>query len=185
MKITLVRHGETDFNKEGKIQGLSNNLLNDTGRRQCRDLRMRLSDQHFDFCYMSPLARTVETAMILIGDRVEMIPDKRLIERDMGDIEGNSRELYAVDKFWDYNLKSGDQNIEKIQDIFERCRDFLDYVIKKHPGKDILIVSHGAPVRAMHHILRKSNLTGNLRDINIKNCYCETIEFDENDIKLK
>ena len=103
----------------------------------------------------------------------------------MGDIEGNSRELYAVDKFWDYNLNSGDQNIEKIQDIFERCRDFLDYVIKKHPGKDILIVSHGAPVRAMHHILRKSNLTGNLRDINIKNCYCETIEFDENDIKLK
>ena len=185
MKITLVRHGETDFNKEGKIQGLSNNLLNDTGRRQCRDLRMRLSDQHFDFCYMSPLARTVETAMILIGDRLEMIPDKRLIERDMGDIEGNSRELYAVDKFWDYNLNSGDQNIEKIQDIFERCRDFLDYVIKKHPGKDILIVSHGAPVRAMHHILRKSNLTGNLRDINIKNCYCETIEFDENDIKLK
>ena len=185
MKITLVRHGETDFNKEGKIQGLSNNLLNDTGRRQCRDLRMRLSDQHFDFCYMSPLARTVETAMILIGDRVEMIPDKRLIERDMGDIEGNSRELYAVDKFWDYSLNSGDQNIEKIQDIFERCRDFLDYVIKKHPGKDILIVSHGAPVRAMHHILRKSNLTGNLRDINIKNCYCETIEFDENDIKLK
>mgnify|MGYP002762382070 FL=1 len=185
MKITLVRHGETDFNKEGKIQGLSNNLLNDTGRRQCRDLRMRLSDQHFDFCYMSPLARTVETAMILIGDRVEMIPDKRLIERDMGDIEGDSRELYAVDKFWDYNLNSGDQNIEKIQDIFERCRDFLDYVIKKHPGKDILIVSHGAPVRAMHHILRKSNLTGNLRDINIKNCYCETIEFDENDIKLK
>ena len=185
MKITLVRHGETDFNKEGKIQGLSNSLLNDTGRRQCRDLRMRLSDQHFDFCYMSPLARTVETAMILIGDRVEMIPDKRLIERDMGDIEGNSRELYAVDKFWDYNLNSGDQNIEKIQDIFERCRDFLDYVIKKHPGKDILIVSHGAPVRAMHHILRKSNLTGNLRDINIKNCYCETIEFDENDIKLK
>ena len=185
MKITLVRHGETDFNKEGKIQGLSNNLLNDTGRRQCRDLRMRLSDQHFDFCYMSPLARTVETAMILIGDRVEMIQDKRLIERDMWDIEGNSRELYAVDKFWDYNLNSGDQNIEKIQDIFERCRDFLDYVIKKHPGKDILIVSHGAPVRAMHHILRKSNLTGNLRDINIKNCYCETIEFDENDIKLK
>ena len=185
MKITLVRHGETDFNKGGKIQGLSNNLLNDTGRRQCRDLRMRLSDQHFDFCYMSPLARTVETAMILIGDRVEMIPDKRLIERDMGDIEGNSRELYAVDKFWDYNLNSGDQNIEKIQDIFERCRDFLDYVIKKHPGKDILIVSHGAPVSAMHHILRKSNLTGNLRDINIKNCYCETIEFDENDIKLK
>lgn len=185
MKITLVRHGETDFNKEGKIQGTVNNLLNDTGRRQCRDLRMKLSDQHFDFCYMSPLARTVETAMILIGDRVEMIPDKRLIERDMGEIEGCNRELYDVNKFWNYNLNSGDQDVEKIQNIFERCRDFLNYVIKKHPGKDILVVSHGAPVRAMHHILKKSDLNGNLRDINIKNCYCETIEFNEDDINLK
>lgn len=185
MKITLVRHGETDFNKEGKIQGTVNNLLNDTGRRQCRDLRMKLSDQHFDFCYMSPLARTVETAMILIGDRVEMIPDKRLIERDMGEIEGCNRELYDVNKFWNYNLNSGDQDVEKIQNIFERCRDFLNYVIKKHPGKDILVVSHGTPVRAMHHILKKSDLNGNLRDINIKNCYCETIEFNEDDINLK
>lgn len=185
MKITLVRHGETDFNKDGKIQGTVNNLLNDTGRRQCRDLRMKLSDQHFDFCYMSPLARTVETAMILIGDRVEMIPDKRLIERDMGEIEGCNRELYDVNKFWNYNLNSGDQDVEKIQDIFERCRDFLNYVIKKHPGKDILVVSHGAPVRAMHHILKKSDLNCNLRDINIKNCYCETIEFNEDDINLK
>ena len=106
MKITLVRHGETDFNKEGKIQGLSNNLLNDTGRRQCRDLRMRLSDKHFDYCYMSPLVRTVETAMILIGDRVEMIPDKRLIERDMGELEGKSRDEYDFTKSKSFLLSS-------------------------------------------------------------------------------
>ena len=184
MKITLVRHGETDFNKEGKIQGLSNNLLNDTGRRQCRDLRMRLGDEHFDYCYMSPLVRTVETAMILIGDRVEMIPDKRLIERDMGELEGKTRDKYEVVKFWDYNLNYDANGVEKVQDIFERCRDFLRYIIKKHPGKDILIVSHGAPVRAMHHILKNSDLNGNLRDINVVNCYCETIDVDEEKIKL-
>lgn len=184
MKITLVRHGETDFNKEGKIQGVSNNLLNDTGRRQCRDLRMRLSDEHFDYCYMSPLVRTVETAMILIGDRVEMIPDKRLIERDMGELEGKSRDEYDFTKFWDYNLNSGDQGVEKIQDIFSRCLDFLNYIIKKHPGKDILIVSHGAPVRAMHHILKNSDLNGNLRNVDVKNCYCEMIDVDEENIKL-
>lgn len=184
MKITLVRHGETDFNKEGKIQGLSNNLLNDTGRRQCRDLRMRLNEEHFDYCYMSPLVRTVETAMILIGDRVEMIPDKRLIERDMGELEGAFKDKYDVSKYWDYNLNYGALGVEKVQDIFERCRDFLKYIIKKHPGKDILIVSHGAPVRAMHHILKNSNLNENLLTINIGNCYCETINVDEENIKL-
>ena len=184
MKITLVRHGETDFNKEGKIQGLSNNLLNDTGRRQCRDLRMRLSDEHFDYCYMSPLVRTVETAMILIGDRVEMIPDKRLIERDMGELEGKSRDEYDFTKFWYYNLNLGDYGVEKVQDIFKRCRDVLNYIIKKHPGKDILIVSHGAPVRAMHHLLKNSDLNGNLRNIDVKNCYYEIIDVDEEIIKL-
>ena len=69
MKITLVRHGQTDFNYEGKIQGRSNNFLNDEGRRQCKSLRNKLMNQHFDICYMSPLVRTVETAIILIGDR--------------------------------------------------------------------------------------------------------------------
>ena len=94
---------------------------------------------------------------------LEMIPDKRLIERDMGELEGKSRDEYDFTKFWDYNLNSGDLGVERVQDIFKRCRDVLNYIIKKHPGKDILIVSHGAPVRAMHHLLRNSDLNGNLR----------------------
>ena len=81
-------------------------------------------------------------------------------------------------------MNLGDYGVEKVQDIFKRCRDVLNYIIKKHPGKDILIVSHGAPVRAMHHILRNSDLNGNLRNVDVKNCYCETIDVDEENIKL-
>lgn len=185
MKITLVRHGQTDFNYDGKIQGLSNNYLNDTGRRQCRVLRDKLKNQHFDICYMSPLIRTVETAIILIGERVETVPDKRIVERDMGELEGKSRDLYEVEKFWDYNLNYGAHGVEKIQDIFSRCRDFLTYVISKNPGKDILIVSHGAPIRAMYHILNMTDLNGNLLDIKVNNCFCETIEINEDDFMVK
>ena len=68
--ITLVRHGQTEQNYQNILNGRSNDLLNDTGRRQCQKLREQLKDVHFDFCYMSPLVRTVETAFILIGDRV-------------------------------------------------------------------------------------------------------------------
>ena len=58
MKITLVRHGQTEENFCNRVQGKKNNLLNDTGRRQCNNLRMRLLDKKFDYCYMSPLVRS-------------------------------------------------------------------------------------------------------------------------------
>lgn len=179
MKITLVRHGQTDFNYENKIQGLTNNYLNDEGRRQCKKLRTELLDKHFDVCYMSPLLRTVETAIILIGERVETVTDKRLIERDMGTLEGKSRELYDVNKYWDYDLNLGDSGVEKVQDIFARCEDFLNYLYERHPGQDILIVSHGAPIRALHHILRGTSHSSNLLDFDIENCYCEEIEVKD------
>lgn len=177
MKITLVRHGQTDFNSENKMQGSTNNSLNEEGRRECRKLREKLLDKHFDICYMSPLLRTVETAIILIGERVETVVDKRLIEREMGDFEGKSRDLYDTKKYWDYQLNSGDDGVERVQDIFKRCESFLNYIMEEHVGEDVLIVTHGSPVRALHHLLKGTDLaTGNLLDIKIGNCYCEEIE---------
>lgn len=176
MKITLVRHGQTDANYENVVQGLKNNPLNDTGRRQCQKLRNQLKDESFDFCYMSPLVRTVETSFILVGDRVETFPDNRIIERDMGDLEGHPRDVYDVKKYWNYDLNCNEQGVEPVQSIFARCQDFLDYVIQKHPDGHILVVSHGSPVRAMRHLLLHHNLHGNLLDVDVKNCYCETIE---------
>ena len=179
MKITLVRHGQTEQNYQNILNGRSNDLLNDTGRRQCQKLREQLKDVRFDFCYMSPLVRTVETAFILIGDRVETFPDKRLIERDMGELTGKSRDLYDVKKYWDYDLNSSDLGVESVQEIFERCKDFLEYVTKKHPGEHILVVSHGAPVRALYHLINHHNLHGNLLTVSTPNCYCETFEIKE------
>lgn len=178
MKITLVRHAQTEANYENVLQGLKNNLLNDTGRRQCQKLREKLKDIKFDYCYMSPLVRTVETAMILIGDRVEMIPDKRLIERDMGKLEGAPREEYDAKKYWDYELNCTDEGVEAIHSIFERCQSFLTYIKDKYEDhQHILIVSHGAPIRALHHLLHQTKLTDYLLDIDVENCYCETIEI--------
>lgn len=179
MKITLVRHGQTEQNYNNILNGRSNDLLNDTGRRQCQKLREQLKDVHFDFCYMSPLVRTVETAFILIGDRVETFPDKRLIERDMGELTGKSRNFYDVKKYWDYDLNSSDLGVEAIQDVFKRCDDFLEYVMKKHQGEHILVVSHGSPVRALYHLIKHHSLHSNLLSIAIPNCYCETFEIRE------
>ena len=176
MKIALVRHGQTESNYNEICQGSTNILLNDTGRRQCQKLRDKIKDKKYDVCYMSPLVRAVETAMILIGDRVEMIPDKRLVDRDLGELEGKSRSLYDSNKYWDYNLNSNDLGVEPVQDIFKRCREFLDYVLEKHKDESILIVAHAASIRAIRHILLNSDLSKDLLLKDIYNCYYEEIE---------
>ncbi len=178
MKIVLVRHGQTENNFLGKIQGLSNSLLNDTGRRQCQNLRRRIDKIHFDYCYMSPLVRAVESAFILVGDYCEIIPDKRLIERNMGELEGKPFTEYNAYQFWNYTLNRSDFGIEPVQDVFKRCEDFLKYIADKHADKTILIVTHSGPYRALRYLLNKETLKGPLLDGRIENCQYEEFEIN-------
>ena len=69
MKICLVRHAETVYNKLGKMQGKENIPLSDEGRNQVKELKERIKDNYYDICFSSPLVRCVETAMILVGDK--------------------------------------------------------------------------------------------------------------------
>ena len=128
MKVTIIRHGQTEYNYLGKLQGRSNIPLNDTGRRECHKVKHKLKDEHFDVCFTSSLIRTVETAMILVGDRVEIKIDNRLIERDFGSLEGTNFEKYDSVKHWDYNLNLNDNGIEPVQDIIKRVSSFVDYL---------------------------------------------------------
>lgn len=178
IKITLVRHGQTEENYLGNIQGQSNEMLNDTGRRQCQRLREKIKDMEFNYCYMSPLVRCVETAIILIGERVETIRDSRLIERNMGELEGKPRENYDGEKYWDFDLNSSDDGVESIQSLFERCREFLTYIMEKHEGQSILVVTHSATYRVLRHILLETKLEGSLLDTIIPNCCCEEFEVE-------
>ena len=179
MKITLVRHGQTEDNFEGTMQGLRNVLLNDTGRRQCKKLREKLNDKHFDVCYMSPLVRCVETAFILVGDKTEMIRDDRLIERNLGELEGKNRSVYDIEKYWNYDLNSNDDGVEQVRSILDRCEDFLEYIKSKYDNStSILVVTHNAPCRALRLLIQKKELKGVLLDDNkIDNCYCEEFEI--------
>ncbi len=179
MKIYLVRHGETDANKNKIMQGRSQNLqLNETGRKQALSLKNKIKDIKFTVCFTSPLIRAWSTAIILVGDSVEIKEDIRLIERDLGNLEEKSRKEYSVQKYWDYDLNSNDEMVEPIQDIFKRCSSFLEDLQKNYQKDDkILIVSHGAVTRCLHHLLLKTDLTKNLVDFKIENCYYKEYEL--------
>lgn len=177
MKITLVRNAETEEDFLKRIQGRKNILLNDTGRRESKRLRDKIRDKNYDYCFMSPLVRCVETAMILIGDRVEMIPENRISDRDTGEYEGKDSSSYNSKKYWDYDLNASDCGVESIKDLCLRCEDFFNYLLKNYSDKDILIVTHAANFRILRHLLLKHKLSGNLLDGEISNCQFEEYEY--------
>ena len=91
MKLYLVRHGETDWNKVKKIQGQVDIPLNQFGKRLAEETAEGLRDIPFDLCISSPLSRAHETArIILYGKDIPIIKDARIEEMAFGEYEGNA-----------------------------------------------------------------------------------------------
>ena len=98
--ITLVRHGQTDWNLEGRIQGSTDIPLNDTGRAQARDAARRLAGTPFDHVYASPLSRARKTAEIIASELGLPAPliTVGMREHEFGDAEGMLWDQY-VERF--------------------------------------------------------------------------------------
>lgn len=72
MEVVLVRHGETDWNLDGRLMGQKDVPLNGKGREQAEVLRNKLANMSFDCCYSSPLSRASETAEIICKDKCDI-----------------------------------------------------------------------------------------------------------------
>jgi uncharacterized phosphatase len=146
-RFFLVRHGETEWNKIRRIQGVSDIPLNDTGRAQAAGLGDILSAHRFDLIVSSPLSRALDTASI-IARRLGMpspliIPD--LIERNYGEAEGsNGRDL-------DERYPPGTEvpGRETREAVTKRVVRVLQDLAIRHPEADILAVAHGGVIRSV------------------------------------
>lgn len=137
--LLLVRHGETDWNADGRLQGQTDRPLSDYGRRQARQLADELADEDFDAIYASDLSRARETAEI-VGDRlglpVSLDPDLR--EKDWGTWEG----LTPVERD---RVEFVGESTEAHQ---ERMLQALRRISEHHPdGGRVLVVTHGGSMR--------------------------------------
>ena len=151
--LYIIRHGQTDWNVQHRLQGRTDIPLNDEGRRMAETARTACLDVHFDVCFCSPLVRARETAEILLRDRdIPIITDDRLMEMSFGSYEGlaNSFQLpdYPINElFYHPELyTSPPGGAESLDELFARTGDFLrekvDPLLKEE--KDVLIVGHGA-----------------------------------------
>lgn len=150
IKLYIVRHGETDWNKLGKIQGTTDIPLNDKGRKNARELKKIINDLKIDICLSSPLKRAKETAKILADNKIKIIYDDLLLERHYGNLEGSLINSKLISMQWDYKLNDKDNNIECIRDCLTRALTLINKIKNKYENKTILIVSHGSFIKALH-----------------------------------
>ena len=136
--LLLVRHGETDWNAVGRLQGHTDRPLRDYGRRQARQLADELAEEEVEAIYASDLARARETAEIAgkrLGLPVVLDPDLR--EKDWGTWEG----LTPVERD---RVEFVGESTEAHQ---ERILRALRRIAKRHPGGRVLVVTHGGSMR--------------------------------------
>ena len=149
-KLYIIRHGKTDWNNLGLMQGRVDIPLNEEGREDAAKLASSINLSNIDICLSSPLKRARETAEIIVQNKLKIIYDDLLIERDFGDYEGCEVNFDLIQKQWDYNLNDKSGNIENIKECLNRAKVFLDKLKKDYPNKTILIISHGSFIKALH-----------------------------------
>lgn len=146
-RFFLVRHGETEWNRERRIQGVSDIPLNDTGRAQAAALGDILVGHNFDLIVSSPLSRADETARI-IAERLGMpapITVADLIERNYGEAEGSS----GADLDLRYPPGTDIPGREDREVVTQRAIRVLHDMAIRHPHADIVAVAHGAVIRSV------------------------------------
>lgn len=149
--FALIRHGQTDWNAAMRIQGRSDIPLNATGRGQATAAVTALSVDDWDLLVSSPLSRAAETAD-LIGAGLGIPVSRRipgLVERDYGLAEGLGAgdELEALREPGGPTGNGGFRGAESEESVAARGADVLRMLASEHPGKHIVVVSHGTLIR--------------------------------------
>jgi broad specificity phosphatase PhoE len=150
-ELLLVRHGETDWNRDGRYQGHADPPLNEAGRAQAHELARRLAHVEFDALYTSDLRRAAETAEIIVAGRnLPLTTDPGLREIDVGSWSGLTR-AEIEERFPGTSEHDG----ESREAHLERMLRTVTRIADAHPGERVLIVSHGGSLRTLRrHALK-------------------------------
>ncbi|XP_028190432.1 probable 2-carboxy-D-arabinitol-1-phosphatase [Glycine soja] len=155
-RVVLVRHGQSTWNAEGRIQGSSNfSVLTKKGESQAETSRQMLIDDHFDACFASPLARSKRTAEIIWGPHHEpIIPDYDFREIDLYSFQGllkhEGKERFGS-AFRQWQVDAANFNIDghyPVRELWDRARSCWTKILA-HDSRSVLVVAHNAVNQAL------------------------------------
>ncbi|MFC1951201.1 histidine phosphatase family protein [Chloroflexota bacterium] len=163
MKLLLVRHGQTDWNRDSILQGHTDLELNQMGMSQVESLTPFIDAQKIDAVYSSDLLRAMQTARILLNGRKDMIQGCDLLrEIDFGDLEGMTfndiSSTYPDLSYTEFSFSK--YNGESLKQLGERVSDFADEINAAHTDDNtVLITAHGGTLRVLLCILLGIDVT--------------------------
>lgn len=154
--LGLLRHGQTDWNVDMRLQGVSDIPLNERGRIQAKIAAPKVALGNWDLVLTSPLSRARETAEIVSTalPGVALLTHELLLERSFGVAEGLTYEQWR-EQFGAIHHAEG---AESIENLTERVENFLQDLALTYPGKRVLAVSHGAFIRRVINIVSAGEL---------------------------
>lgn len=174
MKIYVIRHAQTDSNKN-RIMGDIEEDINDEGIRQCLEAREIIKNLKLDLIISSPAKRTKHVTEIINANNVPVIYDERIIERDLGKYQ--YYEYKNIDRidFFNYYPKKY-LELESMENVCNRVTDFINDIKNKYADKKILVVTHGGVSRGFYCYSYGIPKDGNLADVGQKNCEIKEYE---------
>ncbi|OAY33799.1 phosphoglycerate mutase-like protein 4 isoform X2 [Manihot esculenta] len=159
-EIVVVRHGETEWNADGRIQGHLDVDLNEVGRQQASKVADRLSrESKISAVYSSDLKRACETAKTIAAccGGVEVIRDADLRERNLGDLQGlvlHEAAKVSPAAYQAFLSHRTNQDIpgggESLDQLYRRSTSALQRIARKHRGERVVVVTHGGVIRALY-----------------------------------
>jgi probable phosphoglycerate mutase len=159
--LIAIRHGETEWNSEGRFQGHLNSALNRAGLAQAQALGERLAAESFDLLLSSDLGRALQTAgAIAARTGHEVLVEPRLRERNMGIFQGLTAEQAQArypEEYARFNSRDPDYAIpggESMRQLFERCVACFTELAERHPGLTLASVTHGGVLAMLYRHAR-------------------------------
>ncbi len=175
----IIRHGETMFNKKGRIQGWCDSPLTDLGVSQAKQLGKEIKNINFDVCFCSTSERAIDTAnYILEGRNVDIISSKKLKEQSFGDFEAEKSEDIFKDgvSYPDgYRFCGGENH----SDVIERVFNELKKIASEYPNANVLVVCHGSAIKHIVNALCPGFIHEKpTTAILVPNCSITRIDYD-------
>jgi 2,3-bisphosphoglycerate-dependent phosphoglycerate mutase len=159
--LIAIRHGETEWNGEGRFQGHLNSVLNRAGLAQAEALGEYLARESFDLLLSSDLGRALQTASaIAMCTGHEIVVERRLRERNMGIFQGlTPAEVQAryPDEYARFSSRDPDYVIpegESVRQLFERCVACFTELAERHAGLTLAAVTHGGVLAMLYRHAR-------------------------------
>jgi len=191
LSIYLVRHGETEWNSQKRLQGWQDSNLTEKGIEDAEALHDHLSDMEFDAIYSSTSKRAFKTAEVIVGKRkLEIVVDDNLREIYLGDWEGKTtyevEQLYENEyyNFWNNPHLYNRKNSETFIQVQDRALKTINKIMQEKKSGNILIVTHGVTLKMIMNYFEKQSLENLWKTPYIQNTSVSLVQIENQEFNI-